>query len=810
MPRNKDTSEQPREEKKKSKGLVLSTISIVVAAIATVIACATIIYVSFGMNTGKTPDTVPSVYDERLIYALDKLRDMPVDEISSDRIILTFDSMCDEETLGRILDLLNQYNIRATFFVSGMHAAEFPDSVRMIKNGGHDVGNYTLTAERSMHELSAEDCISDILRAEEILKTIMGVRPTKLRFYVTAYTDLIYSIARATDYILMPADVFLNYRSFSSLTQVQGYVNALPDGTIVSIKLSGELDETEYFRKEIIDRPAIDPEPAAPDIDKKEEEAEKKRRLIQVVEWFCIALSKASVYPEAEILQVQNKGELATPIRVLGTTEKSVAYLFYGLGNQRELDNVLLSLKELNAKATFFVSKEDLDENPDQIKQIIAEGHAVGIAVLPSLVSDYGTTCYEILTTSKRLAAEFDYKNTKNVMLPWGEVQDYVLEAVNALGLRYISYDKAIFTQDTLNAADAQGVIDISFGVNDQIFVRGQTLYFRLNLFPYNNRMVGDVLTLLEGTKNFYAIKTIDEIMDNPQCAYKYPLSDVQILPQVLNRVAKNELKRDVGSLAAQYYIGNPDIVGENNLPGFTSYERENIDSKGLIRTDEKAVFLTFDDWGTDENINKLLEVLEKHNAKATFFVRTEYVSANPNLLRAIGMGGHDICSHTHTHYPLSIGPEENWSYSNLSEKEGEALMDDIITSYKVLQSIVGDLLNEDGKPVLTRIFRPPTMAVSKVGLQTVFSAGFTYAVNGSYSAKDYAATSAEELYRNLKNNIKDGSVVILHMSDNSIYTADALDMFLTDNEQKSEENRFVFRRLSDYLDGTYRVNSSY
>jgi hypothetical protein len=46
-----------------------------------------------------------------------------------------------------------------------------------------------------------------------------------------------------------------------------------------------------------------------------------------------------------------------------------------------------------------------------------------------------------------------------------------------------------------------------------------------------------------------------------------------------------------------------------------------------------------------------------------------------------------------------------------------------------------------------------------------------------------------------------------MHMSDNSLYTAEALDAFLTANESKPASRQFVCRRLSDYLDGSY-INS--
>lgn len=64
--------------------------------------------------------------------------------------------------------------------------------------------------------------------------------------------------------------------------------------------------------------------------------------------------------------------------------------------------------------------------------------------------------------------------------------------------------------------------------------------------------------------------------------------------------------------------------------------------------------FLTFDDWGTDQSINKLLYVLKKHRVKATFFVLTQNVQNNPNLLRIIAEDGHEVASHSDSHTPLT------------------------------------------------------------------------------------------------------------------------------------------------------------
>ena len=88
---------------------------------------------------------------------------------------------------------------------------------------------------------------------------------------------------------------------------------------------------------------------------------------------------------------------------------------------------------------------------------------------------------------------------------------------------------------------------------------------------------------------------------------------------------------------------------------------------------------------------------------------------------------------------------------------------------------------------------------MSKIGLETVLDCGFSYSVSSSFSTEDYKATDAKKLYRSLLNNTKSGAVLVMHMSQNSQYTADALDMLLTELERRHSPLMFV--SLSEYLE---------
>jgi len=69
----------------------------------------------------------------------------------------------------------------------------------------------------------------------------------------------------------------------------------------------------------------------------------------------------------------------------------------------------------------------------------------------------------------------------------------------------------------------------------------------------------------------------------------------------------------------------------------------------GRLPTSEKQVWLTIDD-GPSNDTPALLDLLDRHQAKATFFVVGERAMAQPELVREIVRRGHGIGNHSHTH----------------------------------------------------------------------------------------------------------------------------------------------------------------
>lgn len=69
-----------------------------------------------------------------------------------------------------------------------------------------------------------------------------------------------------------------------------------------------------------------------------------------------------------------------------------------------------------------------------------------------------------------------------------------------------------------------------------------------------------------------------------------------------------------------------------------------------VTRTDEYAVLITIDDGPDPHDTPVLLDLLDRHQAKAVFFVIGEKARAHPELVREIVRRGHEIGNHTLTH----------------------------------------------------------------------------------------------------------------------------------------------------------------
>ncbi|MDF2880920.1 MAG: polysaccharide deacetylase [Clostridiaceae bacterium] len=87
---------------------------------------------------------------------------------------LTFDDGPSRDVTPKVLQILNKYNIKATFFIVGVMAEENKDLLISEKNNGHSIGNHTYSHNYKYIYASPQNLIADLNKNDAVLKSILG------------------------------------------------------------------------------------------------------------------------------------------------------------------------------------------------------------------------------------------------------------------------------------------------------------------------------------------------------------------------------------------------------------------------------------------------------------------------------------------------------------------------------------------------------------------------------------------------------------------------------------------------------------
>lgn len=92
-------------------------------------------------------------------------------------VALTFDDGSSLERTPSLLDILNKYNIKATFFMIGKNIEKYPDIARMAYNQGHLIGNHSYSHPRLIfksplfirEQITKTDILLELLGQKEVI-----------------------------------------------------------------------------------------------------------------------------------------------------------------------------------------------------------------------------------------------------------------------------------------------------------------------------------------------------------------------------------------------------------------------------------------------------------------------------------------------------------------------------------------------------------------------------------------------------------------------------------------------------------------
>ena len=212
-------------------------------------------------------------------------------------------------------------------------------------------------------------------------------------------------------------------------------------------------------------------------------------------------------------------------------------------------------------------------------------------------------------------------------------------------------------------------------------------------------------------------------------------------------------------------------FVGVFSFQAYAAGERK-IPIYCVDKGEKKEIALSFDAaWG-NEDTEQLIEILAKHQVKATFFVVGAWVDKYPESVRQLAAAGHDIGNHSNAH-------------PHMPQLSKEKMVTELQSCNEKVKAVTGNT------PLL---FRAPYGDYNNTMCDTVKECGM-YTIQWDVDSKDWMeGHTADKIVKDVCGKVKPGSIVLFHNA--AVHTPQALPIIL----EKLISEGYSFTLIKDLI----------
>lgn len=156
------------------------------------------------------------------------------------------------------------------------------------------------------------------------------------------------------------------------------------------------------------------------------------------------------------------------------------------------------------------------------------------------------------------------------------------------------------------------------------------------------------------------------------------------------------------------------------------------------------AAFLINVAWGNDF-IPKMLQSLNKHGVKATFFFDGSWLKKNPELAASIAAEGHELGNHAYSH-------------PDLQKRTGAETLEELKKTNEVIEETLG---------VKPEWFAPPSGSFNQTTVEVARRLGM-YTILWTVDTVDWKKPSTEEMVQRVVSKVENGSMILMHPTEPS------------------------------------------
>ena len=160
-----------------------------------------------------------AVINESLLHE----KELPIYCVEKEKpqISISFDAAWGNDDTASLLATLKKHKVKATFFMTGGWIEKYPDDVKAIAAGGHDLGNHSEN-HKQMSQLSAAQCKEEIMKPHDKVKKLTGKDMILFRPPYGDYNDTLIRVCRENKYYPIQWDVdSLDWKDYDAATIIR-------------------------------------------------------------------------------------------------------------------------------------------------------------------------------------------------------------------------------------------------------------------------------------------------------------------------------------------------------------------------------------------------------------------------------------------------------------------------------------------------------------------------------------------------------------------------------------------------------------
>lgn len=177
--------------------------------------------------------TVETTHNIASVFSTTK--ELPIYSVDTPekKVAISFDAAWGDEYTEDILETLDKYDVKTTFFLVGFWVDEFPEHVKEIVKRGHEVGNHS-TTHPNMTELSIEEMEEEINTTGDKIQELTKVKPNLFRPPFGDYDDRVINTLRENGYYTIQWDIdSLDWKELGVQPVVDKVTRDIGNGSIV-------------------------------------------------------------------------------------------------------------------------------------------------------------------------------------------------------------------------------------------------------------------------------------------------------------------------------------------------------------------------------------------------------------------------------------------------------------------------------------------------------------------------------------------------------------------------------------------------